>query len=30
MVVPVARQLNWSHFTILIPIKDDEKRKYYL
>ena len=30
IVVPLARQLSWSHFTILIPIKDDEKRKYYL
>ena len=30
IVVPVARQLSWSHFTILIPIKDDEKRKFYL
>jgi len=30
IVVPVARQLSWSHFIILIPIKDAAKRAFYL
>lgn len=30
IVAPAARQLSWSHFIILIPIKDVEKRDYYL
>ena len=30
IVVPVVRQLSWSHFLIIIPIKDKEKRQYYL
>ena len=27
--MPLARQLSWSHFTILIPIKEPEKRLFY-
>ncbi|MEM7367723.1 MAG: DUF1016 N-terminal domain-containing protein [Bacteroidota bacterium] len=30
IVVPAARQLSWSHFIILIPIKEEAKRTYYL
>jgi hypothetical protein len=30
IVAPLARQLSWTHFTILIPIKLEEKRNYYL
>ncbi len=30
IVVPAARQLSWSHFIILIPIKDAAKRAFYL
>ncbi len=29
IVVSLARQLSWSHFTILIPIKDQEARLFY-
>ena len=27
---PVARILNWSHYVCLIPIKDENKRNYYI
>lgn len=30
IVVPAARQLSWSHFIILIPIKEEVKRIFYL
>ncbi len=30
IVVPAARQLTWSHFIVLIPIKDEAKRMFYL
>ena len=29
IVVPLARQLSWSHFIILIPLKDPQKRLFY-
>ena len=29
IVVPLARQLSWSHFTILIPIKNQEAKVFY-
>ncbi len=29
IVVPLARQLSWSHFLILIPLKSDELRHFY-
>jgi hypothetical protein len=29
IVVPLARQLRWSHFLILFPIKDPEARLFY-
>jgi predicted nuclease of restriction endonuclease-like (RecB) superfamily len=29
IVVPLARQLSWSHFTILIPIKNQEAKLFY-
>ena len=29
IVVTLSRQLNWSHFLILIPLKEFEARKYY-
>jgi predicted nuclease of restriction endonuclease-like (RecB) superfamily len=29
IVVPLARQLSWSHFLILIPIKSTEAKLYY-
>ncbi len=29
IVVPLARQLSWSHFVVLIPIKDADKRLFY-
>jgi predicted nuclease of restriction endonuclease-like (RecB) superfamily len=29
IVVPLARQLTWSHFLILIPLKSAESRIYY-
>ena len=30
IVVPLARQLSWSHFIILIPIKNSKKRAFYI
>lgn len=29
IVVPLARQLSWSHFLILIPLKSEESRMFY-
>lgn len=29
IVAPLARQLSWTHFTILIPIKETTKRMFY-
>lgn len=29
VVVSLVRQLSWSHFTTLIPIKDNIKRDFY-
>ncbi|OYQ44293.1 PDDEXK nuclease domain-containing protein [Flavobacterium aurantiibacter] len=29
IVVPLARQLTWSHFLILIPLKTNEARMFY-
>lgn len=29
IVVPLARQLSWSHFLILIPLKTNEQRLFY-
>jgi predicted nuclease of restriction endonuclease-like (RecB) superfamily len=29
IVAPLARQLSWSHFTILIPIKNQEAKLFY-
>lgn len=29
IVVPLSRQLSWSHFLILIPLKTTESRMYY-
>jgi len=29
IVVPLARQLSWSHFLILIPLKTNEQRAFY-
>ncbi|MFK8296936.1 YhcG family protein [Capnocytophaga cynodegmi] len=29
IVVPLARQLSWSHFLILIPLKNHEARMFY-
>ena len=29
IVVPLARQLSWSHFLALIPLKSDEARMFY-
>jgi len=29
IVVPLARQLSWSHFIILIPIKNQEAKLFY-
>jgi hypothetical protein len=29
IVVPLARQLSWSHFIILLPIKNQEARVFY-
>ncbi len=29
IVVPLARQLSWSHFLTLIPLKSDEARMFY-
>ena len=30
IVAPLVRQLSWSHFLIVMPIKDDLKREFYL
>ncbi|MCL2417432.1 MAG: PDDEXK nuclease domain-containing protein [Bacteroidales bacterium] len=29
IVVPLARQLSWSHLQILIPLKDEKARQFY-
>lgn len=29
ILAPVARQLTWTHFTILIPIRNEEARTFY-
>ena len=29
IVVPLARQLSWSHFLVLIPLKTIEAKEYY-
>ncbi len=29
IVVPLARQLTWSHFLLLIPIKSIDSKLYY-
>ena len=29
IVVPLVRQLSWSHFIILIPLKESTKRLFY-
>jgi predicted nuclease of restriction endonuclease-like (RecB) superfamily len=29
IVVPLARQLSWSHFLILLPLKNEEARLFY-
>ena len=29
IVVTLSRQLSWSHFTTLIPLKDDNQRNFY-
>lgn len=29
IVVPLARQLSWSHFVVLIPLKDPPRRDFY-
>ncbi len=29
IVVPLARQLSWSHFLVLIPIKSNDARLFY-
>lgn len=29
IVVPLARQLSWSHFLVLIPIKSEEAKYFY-
>ena len=30
IVAPLARQLSWSHFQIIMPIKDDLQREFYM
>ena len=30
IVAPLVRQLSWSHFLIVMPMKDDLKREFYL
>ncbi len=30
IVAPLARQLSWTHFTVLLPIKDVLKRDFYI
>lgn len=29
IVVPLARQLSWSHFLVLLPLKNNDARQYY-
>jgi hypothetical protein len=29
IVVPLARQLSWTHFTILMPLQSSEARWFY-
>lgn len=29
IVVTLSRQLSWSHFVILLPIKEEEQRNFY-
>jgi predicted nuclease of restriction endonuclease-like (RecB) superfamily len=29
IVAPLARQLSWTHFTIIIPLKNQDERDYY-
>ena len=29
IVASLMRQLTWTHFTILFPIKDDLQREFY-
>jgi DUF1016 N-terminal domain len=30
IVVTLSRQLSWSHFVVLIPLKRTEQRAYYI
>lgn len=30
IVAPLARQLSWSHFLIVLPLKDELQREFYL
>lgn len=30
IVAPLARQLSWSHFQIVMPIKDNLQREFYM
>jgi predicted nuclease of restriction endonuclease-like (RecB) superfamily len=30
IVAPLAQQLSWSHFLIIMPLKDDLQREFYL
>ena len=30
IVAPLAQQLSWSHFMIIMPLKDDLQREFYL
>jgi predicted nuclease of restriction endonuclease-like (RecB) superfamily len=30
IVAPVVRQLSWSHFLMLLPLKSEESRAYYI
>jgi predicted nuclease of restriction endonuclease-like (RecB) superfamily len=30
IVAPLARQLSWSHFVIVMPLKDELQREFYL
>ena len=30
IVAPLVRQLSWSHFLIVMPMKDELKREFYL
>lgn len=29
IVVPLARQLSWSYFWVLLPLKNNDARQYY-